>query len=475
MHDGDLAVVLRGAKYTIGDVIAYRVPEAIVIHRVIGGSPSEGYITQGDNTPAPDEWRPSYAEVLGREWFHIPGGGRILMRLQQPTMLGALVGGGLLAAEARPTTKAKTARRRRRPSRGAPRGAVLAQSSAAVVVVALLVVSMLIYSRSLPVLVSKTVQAPSYSHSLDFSYTVQVEPSDVYPSVRLGPDHLPRGSDGTEPTGGVVFTQLARAIDLRAQYALRTDLPHSLQGQVSADMVVRVGQAWERSIAVLPPTAFDGTAATVPLSLNLADLQALVARIEEQTGYSSGSYTVSLVPTFHVWGTVGDEAVDDTFSPAFRIAFSSSQITLDPELSRTEERTVTREELVENNLPVWRFSLPVRSVQRYSLLALQVSGGILALFVAALAWVGRNEVGRIRLRYGAHLVSATRVETEGARTVDVASMADLSRLAMRDGQVILEHEEAPGQVRYLVDDGRLIYVYRVGGPEPDEEGDEDES
>ena len=54
-HTGDLIVVRRHSDYRVGQIIAYRVPKgefgagAEVIHRIVGGNPSGGFTTKGDN------------------------------------------------------------------------------------------------------------------------------------------------------------------------------------------------------------------------------------------------------------------------------------------------------------------------------------------------------------------------------------------------------------------------------------------
>jgi hypothetical protein len=86
----------------VGDVIAYKVPGSdvgaglTVIHRIIGGSASTGFITQGDNNPAPDDWRPKLADVEGSAWMVIPKGGRILTFLHAPIPLAGLAAAGVV-------------------------------------------------------------------------------------------------------------------------------------------------------------------------------------------------------------------------------------------------------------------------------------------------------------------------------------------------------------------------------------------
>jgi len=169
---------------------------------------------------------------------------------------------------------------------------------------------------------------------------------------------------------------------------------------------------------------------------------------------------------------VGDVPVDDVYRPEFQMTLGVSQIALDTDLARRETRTVTRQDVVDNTVDVWRFSVPVAALREVSRLAALAAGGATVLLLVALAWAMRSPVGRIRARYGGLLVSATAIDTHGARTVDVASMDDLARLARRDGQAILHQETAPGRHRFVVDDGRLVYVYRVNEAPAVEEEEE---
>lgn len=96
LHAGDLVVMTREDVYEPGDVVAYRVPDGDpaagrhVIHRVTGRGPEEGYLLQGDNTPAPDQWRPTDVDIVGRQLFAIPAVGSALMLLKTPAAVAGL-------------------------------------------------------------------------------------------------------------------------------------------------------------------------------------------------------------------------------------------------------------------------------------------------------------------------------------------------------------------------------------------------
>lgn len=131
MHD--LAIVRKRDSYGVGDVIAFRVDGGEVIHRIVGGDASEGFVVQGDNNESPDLWRPQPADIKGAMWLHAPGAGRALEFLLQPINLAIVVGSLatlwlLVGGETRPRrrshgrerSRAGAAGQRHGPRDGAP-------------------------------------------------------------------------------------------------------------------------------------------------------------------------------------------------------------------------------------------------------------------------------------------------------------------------------------------------------------------
>ncbi len=95
IHPGSLVVVLRRSDYAVGDVVAYPVPAgnpgagANVIHRIVGGSPAAGFVVGGDNTNAPDIWRPGPSQIVGSAWLIVPGGAPPLLLVRSPIVIAS--------------------------------------------------------------------------------------------------------------------------------------------------------------------------------------------------------------------------------------------------------------------------------------------------------------------------------------------------------------------------------------------------
>jgi hypothetical protein len=102
LRDGDLVIARRQSTYDVGDIVAYRVPKGdlgegtMVIHRIVGGSGSDGYLAQGDNNPGQDPWHPRDPDVVGKLFVHVPRVGLLLTFFQ--TTLGLALLAGLASA-----------------------------------------------------------------------------------------------------------------------------------------------------------------------------------------------------------------------------------------------------------------------------------------------------------------------------------------------------------------------------------------
>jgi signal peptidase len=95
-HTGDMVLVEKHASYHVGEVIAYHVPKgdpmagAQVIHRIIGGNATTGWLVKGDNRTAPDVWRPKNGDIVGAKVLRIPDAIIVLQFLRTPFLMALL-------------------------------------------------------------------------------------------------------------------------------------------------------------------------------------------------------------------------------------------------------------------------------------------------------------------------------------------------------------------------------------------------
>ncbi|HXX90418.1 MAG TPA: signal peptidase I, partial [Acidimicrobiales bacterium] len=96
-HTGDLAVIVPGAPYHVGEIVGYHSPllHITVLHRIV--AEHDGLFTfKGDNNHFLDPTKLPASAIQGRLWLHVPKLGMVLQWLRSPVGLG-LVAFGLVA------------------------------------------------------------------------------------------------------------------------------------------------------------------------------------------------------------------------------------------------------------------------------------------------------------------------------------------------------------------------------------------
>lgn len=478
LYTGDLAIVHSQGSYGVGNVVAFRVRNdrgdvGNVVHRIVGGSAEDGFVTQGDNKNGPDPWRPKPDEILGEVWFYVPGGGRAFAFLRQPQVLSAVVGSLAMLSLA---GGAEVKRRRRRGDRmtsknarrarnwlGAPAWAVAALSTLGLLALGFGAGAILSFRQ--PTHASRVVERTHYEHTAVFDYTVQTERSVLYPEGVVGPI-LPASADPAVQTAPPpIYAKLARALDLGFTYALKAPLPPDVSGDLSAALEVKAADGWTKTLELLPPAPFAGPATSSRVTVDFAEVFSLIDAIERETGVKAPSYTISVIPTVRVTGQVGAEPVDESYAPAFGVKLDRTRITPDAELVRTQARKTGEAVSQEQAIALLGLSSPVSAARLASSIGTSLSlAGLVTLASLVLLRLRLDEPARISARYGSLLVGVARADlNHNSRLVEVASMRDLVRLAQQDGQVVFHQEVAPGSHIYYVQRGDLVFAYTASG------------
>ena len=92
---GDVVVTERQDAYRRSDIVAYRVPAPdpaaghIVIHRIVGGSATKGFVMEGDHNHWADPWSPRPSDIVGRAVVRLPGVGSALTWVRDPALVAA--------------------------------------------------------------------------------------------------------------------------------------------------------------------------------------------------------------------------------------------------------------------------------------------------------------------------------------------------------------------------------------------------
>jgi signal peptidase I len=469
LYNDDLVITRKQASYDIGDVVAFRVEGGMVIHRIVGGNGHDGFELQGDNNAWVDTWRPTTEEIVGKQWLHLPGKAAWLRWLQDPARMTGLFGGVAALGLVKVGNDTKKRKRRRdgghmkasdSQQSGGPGFPGLSRATVALGVAAattlLLGVAAFSALRA-PSTKSAFVARAAYEHVGAFDYLVRAAPSTLYPSGSIGPVTAPPGGAVSQVELPPLYTKLTRSADIGFNYTFKADAVSDLRGEIGATLQVKAqGEGgWVVRQELAPPEPFEGAQAGIRIPLDLAPIQALIARIEEETGFTATAYELAVVPSVRLTGSAGGEAIDESFAPAFRIVYTKTTLSFDSALLRTEPKTLGST-VVEKQ--TWLLGLPVGPA-RFAVVLLTAIGlgatGLLAAVVFLGLW--QPEVERVRTRYGTKLVSVTAAKT-GANRVQVARLEDLAMLAQRDGRIIFSRQTPEGEV-YFVPDGATTYEY----------------
>lgn len=461
MKRGDLAVVRAADSYRIGDVVTYRHPEiGHVIHRIVAEENGR-FTLQGDNNDFLDSYHPAPDEVVGRLWFHIPGAGRWFGRLQSPVAAGlvlfvAVAGLGAGAGAGRPA-RGKS-RARRHPAAGAHGGTRMApfyrnwQDTLTVLLGAgfgFALLAWVAFDRPAQVRASASVQ---YTQRGEFAYEAEAADGRIYDA-------------GRATTGEPVYRRLSDAVAFTFTYTFDSDRQAEVAG--THQLVAELGDisGWRRTIELEPRTAFTGTTFTASGRLSLAELQRHIDLLESQSGVRNDRYTVTIRPQVDVRGAVGGVPFEATFrDAALPLALDRVQLRLDAPPTGAEsvlqprsEGALTAPAIRTNTVRLLFFGLPVPAARVIGVAGAGAAVVLAGAFAAALARRGWRDPAD-GLAEPVPVKVRGPLAADGREIIDVASFADLERLAERVGGIILQ-ESRPGSHVSYVHDGSVIYRF----------------
>lgn len=454
MRRGDLAVVRPADAYAIGDIVTYRHPEiGYVIHRIV--AEQEGRFTlQGDNNDFLDSYRPSHSQIVGKLWFHIPGAGRLFWQLRSPGVawfvlffaFAGLLTGGANAARSR------HGKERPRHFGGGHRMAPIYRNwqDTLGLLLALAIgfgaLAWVAFGRPL----EKSISADlAYTQLGTFSYEAASADGRIYDA-------------GRATTGEPVYLRLSDSVRFTFTYRLEAQRVSDITGTYRLVAELRDAAGWRRTVPLGEPGSFVGNAFEANGTLRLADLQAHIATLEEQSGVRNERYTVAIRPHVEVSGRIDGVPFTARFLEAeLPMSLDRVQLRLDsanPEqhISPVATAIVSAQRQATNSVHLLFIGVPVVVARVVGVTGALVS---LALAVALLVRVARNgwrdpaeSVEPVAVRIAAPAAAASE------QIVDVVSMADLERIAARTGGLILQ-EASPGRHVCYVRDGAIVYRY----------------
>lgn len=457
-HKDDLAIVKAAPAYNVGDIVTYHDAEmgANVIHRIIAMD-QDHYVLQGDNNSWIDAYHPTRDEIIGKLWIHAPQLGVAMQWLRLPVNMAlttALLGGFLMTSilpQQKKHTKGKT---KNKPSGNTGGWFEMTLYGLGLVAVVFLGLAIFAFTRPL----TRTAEDIKYKQTSAFSYTAAATPG-IYDTEMLG-------------SGEPIFPKLTCSINIGLIYNLVGDNLQEVSGKMQINAYVADSQSgWQRTIPLQAETAFLGATYFSTAILDLCQVQAMLASVEQQTGFHPGTYTLTILPQVDITAQTAGQQLNDTFASPLVFNFDSVHFFLannkpgtDP-LSFSKDGVLLNTTSEANTLSALGLEFRVLDLRLTGVIGLGIAmAGLLIISVYFLDTARRSPEALIRMKYGTILMEVYKQDVESnSPVIDVTSIDDLARLAERQNAMILHTthnflqyyfiQSEDTTYRYVSDDG----------------------
>lgn len=467
---GDLALLRPADGYRVGQVVAYRsaVLKTVVLHR-IHARKGDGFVLKGDNNDFLDPEHVRPAQIIGTLRMRVPRAGAVLGVVHQPAVAALLMAGAalLLLSPGRRRRRRQAAFRsprqgdrpmtgqRNHTLSGLDAHAILVASVAAAV--AFLGLGLAAFTR--PATKPTTVKTP-YTERVSFGYRAAAPAGDVYPR-------------GVVRTGDPIFLKLVDRLRVTVGYRFDATAPHRVAGTQDVRLRLTGPTGWNRTFQVAPRTRFTGDRTTAEATLDLGRLQALIRRVETQSGaIGGGGYTVEALARFRTTGAVDGRPLATDYRPA--LSFQLDGVQLRPGAAAgagakqgggftpSRRGSVAASVAKPNMVSVRGLGLPVSAARWIALAGFLIAAAV--ALPAGLAQLRRpsDPAAQIHARYRRLIVPVAGIPHNAAwPSIDVASIDALAQLAERTERPLM-HYRRDGVDSYLVDDGATLYSHEKG-------------
>jgi signal peptidase I len=463
-YEGDLVFVAKADSYHVGQIAAYHgeSPGQRVLHRIIGGNDSTGFVMKGDNSQSIDPLTPTADEMIGHAVLHVPNGGIWLQPLLGPSGLGMLsflvMSGGATAARTRREIprgrrKKKVRAMSRQGGSWATAAAVLKAlgrlspllraAAAVAAALAVLAVALGILGWMKPPVEKQAVALPP-ERSITYSYSTKVPKSPAY--------------DGTTVTSpDPIFRKLANSVDLHTRYK-------GPAGTFRLTAHLTNGSGWHTTLTLVKDKPFAGPSYDATVTL---DFPALAKRADDAAraigAPAGGSVLIALN------AQVESPNLSDLNAP-LQLQLTPFQMSLGggAKLKTSSEATAARAIVVPRQIRIFGHSVMAATQARSNAILALIGAGAIA---AVILLVARRRTplrtrADIERRYPQLLVPVEPMASPpGKPVVTVDNFPALVRLAERYGQMILTWRR-PEADDFIVRDEGITYRYRIPLDEP---------
>jgi hypothetical protein len=287
---------------------------------------------------------------------------------------------------------------------------------------------------------------------------------------------------GSAVSGEPVFTKLTCKLNLAFTYTMQGgQLVDTSGSQKLYALILDEESGWQRTIPLTAETAFVGNTTTNKTTLDLCQVAALVASMEQATGIHLNSYTLVIVAHVTMGGRISGQKFTTIFDPRLTFGFDGLHLyllgnsSLTNPMQTVQSDTITNSSLVDNTFLLFGLKPSVGKIRMVALIGLGSSlAGLVALWIYSYSISRRSEESIIHLKYSFLLMGVHEKGLESlSPVIDVTGIEDLVKLAQRQNVMIMHLKH--GDVHYyLVQVEGKTYRYMTGQGHNAEPGREQE-
>ena len=461
----DLVFLRAADRYDVGDVVGYRDPDlGTVVHR-IRQLDGDRYVTRGDNRDSDDPYRPFQSDVVGREWYVLNNGAKIVRTIQSPKSAVALtmisVAFGMMSAKPQVTRRMRKKLATSTPgwvgqlSYKSMTGDSLVTLSSTLVFTAVGLAAVMLWNGTERTVTKDVV----LEQSGKLEYTANAG-TGLYDGDKV-------------TTGQPIFTQIGTQMPVAFTYEIAPSSKDATVGGVRGMMrlFVELSQdnKWKREFEILPPTPFAGTVATAQGTVDIKALQDTAARMEQAALLKYPLYTVRVIAEVRANSNISGRAQDFTYRNAYPFELQELQLIPAQDFKSVSETPLN---VKRDSVEPWSTTLPVIGT-RINYTTLQVltlvlgvagAGALALVYVSTILAARGGETSLILARYAQLLVSVQAADVDfGGRIVAVKKFEDLVRMARADGLFVVHAENGVAD-HFLLVTPEVTYLYSVPRP-----------
>ncbi len=242
---------------------------------------------------------------------------------------------------------------------------------------ALASIIMAIIAFSRPVL-AEVADNVDFKQQGTFSYNTTA-PIGVYDLTRVS-------------TGDPLFPKLTCVMNLQFAYSFIGNLPEALAGTHLVTAVIQDNvSGWKRTLPLETETGFTGSTFVSNTSLDICEVEAIVAAMEDTTDLHQSSYSLIVNPHVAITGTMSERVLQAAFEPQLNFLFdkvhfyiNKSDPTKDP-FNPSQDGMIAGTHIQANTISLLGIKLDVSKTRVISLGFIAFSMGgllILAIYIA---------------------------------------------------------------------------------------------